>query len=130
MYEKLDESNFIVYAAKHYDNIHCFDDIEFFDDLKRFKYLKKLFKKYKDSGTLRERLILNHIIIIYNLFGSMAATRMLFLKMPDYQVELKTFLVFLNFMPDYVPNIGITNKTIISDDISIDLSIAEALRKI
>ena len=109
MIEALNESNFITFAAKHYDNPHCFDDEEFFDDLKRFKYLKKLFKKYQESGQLRERLIINHIIIISNLFGNENAVRMLFLKMPEYKKELKTFLVFLNIMPEKVKNIGKNN---------------------
>jgi hypothetical protein len=128
--EILDESNFIVYAAKHYDNPHCFDDIEFFDDLKRFKYLKKLLKKYKETGVIRERLILNHIIIIYNLFGATAATRMLFLKMDGFYPELKTFLIFLNFMPERVMNIGITNKTVHSVEIPLDQNLINLLRKI
>lgn len=128
--ETLDETNFIVYAAKHYDNPHCFDDIEFFDDLKRFKYLKKLLKKYKETGVIRERLILNHIIIIYNLFGSEAATRILFLKMDGFYSELKTFLVFLKLMPEKIHNIGITNKTIDSVNIPLDQTLINLLRKI
>lgn len=130
MYEKLDDSNFIVFAAKHYDNAHCFDDVEFFDDLKRFKYLKKLFKKYRETGVVRERLILNHIIILYNIFGPTATTRMLFLKLPDFHTELKTFLVFLNYMPEKIYNIGIKNETIISSDIALDEKLIQELRKI
>lgn len=126
--EVLDETNFIVYAAKHYDNPHCFDDIEFFDDLKRFKYLKKLLKKYRESGIIRERLILNHIIIIYNLFGQEAATRLLFLKMDGYYPELKTFLIFLNRLPEKIHNIGLGNKTILTVDIPLDSKLIEILR--
>lgn len=129
MPDVLDETNFIVYAAKHYDNPHCFDDIEFFDDLKRFKYLKKLLKKYKETGVIRERLILNHIIIIYNLFGDHAATRLLFLKMDGYYPELKTFLVFLNKLPEHIYNIGLGNKTIRTVDIPLDQNLINLLRK-
>jgi len=126
--DTLDESNFILYAAKHYNNQHCVDTDEFYDDLKRFKYLKRLFGKYEDSGELRERLILNHLIILYNVFGS-EATRMLFVKLDMYYPYLKPFLVLLNFMPDRVV-IGLDNKTIFSSDIPMDAHIVEVLRKI
>ena len=65
---KIDESNFILFAAQSYDNPQCMDETEFFDDLKRFKYLKRLFNKYKENGELKERLVLNHLTILYNLF--------------------------------------------------------------
>jgi hypothetical protein len=130
MYEKLDESNFILYAARHYDNPHCFDDIEFFDDLKRFKYLKKLFKKYRETGVLRERLILNHIIVIYNLFGSVPATRMLFMKMDGYYPELKAFLLFLNYMPPKVYNVSVKNLTISSADVPVNYDVVEVLKRV
>lgn len=130
MIENLNDSNFMVFAAKHYDNPHCFDDEEFLDDIKRFKYLKKLLKKYEESGMLRERLILNHIIIITNLFGIEAATRMLFLKIPEYHPQLKTFLVFLNMMPNTIKNIGKDNRTIINSDIPLDQNVIKVLRAI
>jgi hypothetical protein len=130
MYERLDDSNFILYAARHYDNPHCFDDEEFFDDLKRFKYLKKLFKKYRDSGVLRERLILNHVIVIYNLFGPEPATRMLFSKMDGYYPELKACLLFLNYMPPKVYNVGPENSTVSSADVVVDGRMLESLRSI
>ena len=67
--EKLDETNFMLYAAKHYTNPYCYDTVEFYDDLNRFKYLRRLFSRYEESGDLKERLILNHIITVYNIFG-------------------------------------------------------------
>lgn len=79
MIEKLTEDNFIRYAMNHYDNPGCHSIIEFEDDLRRFLYLKKLFNRYTYEGDLKERLILNHIIVLYNIFGS-ALTDMLFLK--------------------------------------------------
>ena len=88
MIETLDDSNFVLYAAKHYDNPQCYDVEEFHDDLKRFKYLKRLLGKYEDTGELRENLILNHIIVLYNVFGE-AATRMLFFKLVGYYSYLK-----------------------------------------
>lgn len=126
--EKLDESNFLLYAAKHYENSQCLDTEEFYDDLKRFKYLKRLFGKYEESGELRERLILNHLIVLYNVFGQ-HATRMLFLKLESYYSYLKPFLVLLNFMPDKVI-IGADNRVIYSSDIHMDARIIEVLRKI
>lgn len=128
--EKLDETNFLLYAAKHYDNPSCFDTLEFYEDLNRFKYLKRLFSRYEESGELKERLILNHIIVIYNLFGVEASTRMLFFKLRDYHVLLKPFLVFLNYCPDRVYNIGLEGKTINTSDIPLDPVIVSALRKI
>lgn len=129
MHEKLDETNFILYAAKHYDNPQCYDTLEFYDDLKRFKYLKRLFGKYTETGEIKERLVINHIIILYNVFGP-AATRMLFFKLDGYYPLLKPFLVLLGYMPDKVYNIGIRNETIFSSDVEMDQNIIQILRKI
>ena len=127
----LTENNFLLYAAKHYDNPLCFDEIEFLEDIKRFKYLKKLLKKYQDTGVLRERLILNHLIIIFNVFGNTAGCRLLFYHMGmEYNKELKTFVTFLNFMPDKILGIGSSGDTIINTDIAIDMKISDVLRKI
>ena len=126
---ELNDDNFVMYAIKHYDNKNCTGLTEFYDDLNKFKYLKWLFKKFNDKGELRERLILNHIIVIYNLFGVEAATKMLFYKIEkQYWSQLKTFLVFLNFMPRLV----IVSKEIhIKDsDINIDESILETLKNL
>lgn len=128
--EKLDETNFLLYAAKHYENPSCFDTLEFYEDLNRFKYLKRLFSRYDETGDLRERLILNHIIVIYNLFGIDAATRMLFFKLKDYHHYLKPFLVFLNYCPERVFNIGLEGRNIVTSDILMDPNIVKALRHI
>lgn len=129
MIDKLDESNFMLYAAKHYDNPQCFDTLEFYEDLSRFKYIKRLFNRYEESGELKERLILNHLIILYNVFGP-ATTKMLFFKLSDHLHLLKPFIVLLGFLPDRVTGIGVENKTIISSDISMDDNIVKLLRKI
>ena len=102
---------------------------EFEGDLKRTKYLKKLFRKYKKTKLLKERLILNHIILLYNVFGVEACTRILFYKIDerDYDI-LKTFLIYLNYMPSKV--VGINGKDIESSSIMIDMDIAEILRKL
>ena len=125
--EKIDDSNFILYAAKHYDNPQCLNTEEFYDDLKRFKYLKRLFGKYDEAGELRERLIINHLIVLYNVFG-IHATKMLFLKLDSYYSYLKPFLVLLNYMPDKIALSE--SRVIFSSDIPMDKNIIEVLRKI
>ena len=114
MREKLDETNFLLYAAKHYDNPHCYETLEFYDDLNRFKYIKRLFNRFEETGELKERLIINHLTVLYNIFGAEPATRMLFLKLKGHFHLLKPFLVLLGYMPEVVYNVGIDNKNIIS----------------
>ena len=130
MNEKLDETNFLLYAARHYENPQCYDTIEFYDDLKRIKYIRRLFNIYQESGELKERLILNHIIILYNVFGVIPATRMLFFKLFEHKEQLKPFLVFLNFMPLSVINITLQGITLKSTDIISDPVIEEKLGRI
>lgn len=129
MFEQLSESNFLLYAAKHYDNPQCMDIEEFNDDLKRINYIKKLFNKYKTTGELRERLVINHLIVLYNCFGAEAATRILFFRLEEYSHYLKPFLLFLNYMPEIVYGVGKEGK-IVSVNITMDPNIIEKLRKI
>lgn len=128
MFDNLNEDNFIMYAVKCYVSPHCIMS-EFEGDIKRIKYLKRLFRRYKVTKNLKERLILNHIILLNNVFGKEATVRILFYKMDerDYDV-LKTFLSYLNIMPDYVE--GIRGKNLPSIDIPIDVHVAEILRQI
>lgn len=123
---KLGESTFLLYAAKHYDNPHCSDIAEFEEDLKRFQYLRKLFGRYKQTGELKERLILNHLIILYNCFGT-NATNMLFMKLNEYHEYLKPFVDYLNFMPSYIEY---ENEVIYTIHISSDKLIEETLKEI
>ena len=91
-----------MFAMKHYDNPSCVDEAEFLDDMKRFRYLKRLFRKYDTSGELKLRLIINHIIILSNVFGVDATTTLLFFKIEkNHWSVLKTFLVYLHFMPEH-----------------------------
>ena len=100
-FSTLTPENINMFAIKHYDNPLCVDEKEFLDDMKRFKYLKRLFRKYETSKDLKMRLVINHIIILANVFGVDAATTLLFFKIEkNHWPLLKTFLVFLNFMPE------------------------------
>lgn len=112
----LRESTFLLYASKYYDNPHCSDVSEFEEDLKRIQYLRKLFGRYRQCGELKERLILNHLIILYNLFGP-EATNMLFMRLEEYHDLLKPFVEYLNFMPEVVvyEDRNINKKSITSD---------------
>ena len=125
----LTEENFLIYAMKCYNAPHCILS-EFESDIKRTKYLKRLFRRYRVTKILKERLILNHIIVLYNVFGAEATIRMLFLKCRGMEILLKPFLVFLNLLPDKIENIGIENKTIYTNTIDIDLTILKKLREI
>lgn len=120
----LTESTFILFAAKQYENPHCHDVIEFEEDLKRFQYIRKLLNKYKQTGDLKERLILNHLIIIYNVFG-IEATHMLFMRMEGFHVYLKPFIEYLNYLP---PIIKYDNHFIISTNIESDYHISQTLK--
>ncbi len=125
MLEKLNEGNFLVYAMHHYDNPQCHSMQEFEEDIKKFLYLKKLLSRYKNNGELRERLILNHIIVLYNIFGE-SATRMLFYKIDESCWDtLITFLVYLDRMPEAIPEFNIVLSDIVLDEIIIS-----TLRKI
>jgi len=128
IHDKVDEHSFLLYAAKNYDNPQCLDIAEFHDDLKRFKYLKRLFGKYEETGELRERLIINHLVILYNVFGD-SATKMLFFRLQGYYSYLKPFLVLLNRMPETIHHVG-THDIIYSSDIPMDDYIVSVLRKI
>jgi hypothetical protein len=125
MLEKLNEGNFLVYAMHNYDNPQCHSLDEFQEDLKKFLYLKKLISRYKKDNELRERLILNHIIVLYNVFGD-ATTNMLFYKIDEQSWDvLVTFLVYLERMPEELSNYAIKLS-----DIKLDETIIASLRKI
>ena len=118
----------MLYAAKAYDMPNCVMS-EFTEDMKRLNYLKRLFRRYSKHGEMRERLILNHIVVLYNIFGAEASTRILFYNTSkdDYSI-LKTYLLFLNLMPEKVR--GINGKDVLSSDISVDMKITEVLRNL
>ena len=99
MYEKITSDNIMMFAIRHYDNPQCESEKEFYNDMKRFKYIKRLLRKYKEVGILKERLLLNHIIILNNLFGIEACVTLLLFKIQrEYWSTLKSFLLFLNMI--------------------------------
>ena len=120
MYEKITPDNVLMYAIRHYENPHCEGEKEFEDDLKRFKYIKRLLRKYYDTGILKERLLLNHIIVLNNVFGADAcATLLLYKIQEEYWSTLKSFLIFLN---------SITEDEL--THIEENMSVLEILRKV
>ena len=125
----LNDGNFLIYAAKCYDRPHILQS-EFEDDLKRLKYVKRLLRKYRQTGEFKERLILNHVIILSNVFGVEATTNMLFFKVDqeDYPL-LKTILIYLNYMPSRL-NVTFDKYYIRQEEIPVDLNIANVLRNI
>jgi len=122
---ELTDSNYILYAMKAYENPHCMGVEEFQEDLNRTKYIKRLFRKYQRINVLRERLILNHIIIFCNVFGVQAGIRMLFYKMElDLHSYLKTFLIYLDYVPIHM------DDGELFENITIDEQIANVLRNL
>ena len=127
VFDDLNEKNFLLYAMKEYDNPQCVQVEEFYDDLKKVKYIKRLFNQYLNEGVLKERLLLNHIIVFYNVFPVRSATRILFLKIEEeFWPILKTFLVYLSYMSEIIDPIN--GKAILSDDIQLDQGVVDKLR--
>lgn len=121
----LSENNFLQLAMQHYDNPSCTIISEFEEDLKRFLYLKKLISRYLASGSIRERLILNHIIVIHNLWGDFG-TEMIFFKLPEeYWKVVVPFLIYLGHAPDLIPN---TSRRL--TEIELDENVVDVLREI
>lgn len=127
-FDELNESNILLYAAKCYDKPNCIDS-EFDEDYKRIRYIKRLLHRYRVTGELKERLILNHLVVAQNVFGVEGSTRMLFLRIdPKDYGALKTFLIYTSAMPNIVK--GIRGENIISSEIPLDNRIVDILRNI
>ena len=127
VFDDLNEKNFLLYAMKEYDNPQCVQVEEFYDDLKKVKYIKRLLNQYLNEGILKERLLLNHIIVFYNVFPVRSATRILFLKIEEeFWPILKTFLVYLSYMPEIIDSIN--GRSILSDNIQLDQHVVDRLR--
>jgi hypothetical protein len=120
VFEKLTDENLFLYAAKHYDNPTFSDIDDFHEDLKRFKYIKRLLNRYNEQNDLAERLILNHLVVVFNVFGVEATLNILKLKLEEkHWPVIKPFLIFLN----YIKSDQYTN-------IEMDKVVVERLRKI
>lgn len=132
LFDNLTHDNFGMYAVKFYDNPSCHTVAEFNEDLKIFAYIKRMLRRINDADTIdasKLRVLLNHIIIIFNVFPATVATRLLFLKMENTLWPiLKAVLLFLNFMPNTI--LGINNDDILSANILADDNILQELRKI
>jgi hypothetical protein len=130
MFENLTEDNFQLFAMKAYINPHCTDMLEFHDDLKRIRYIKRLFRKYKETGELKERLIINHLLVLYNTFDPRAMTRMLILKLQDYLDCLKPFLMLMSYWDDPSKHGKIDGKIYRDSEVPLDLGIVNEIRHI
>jgi hypothetical protein len=129
IFDDLSDDNFLMFAMKEYNDIQCTDIEEFYDDLKKIKYIKRLFNIYKNTGQLKERLILNHLIVFYNVFPIQSGTRILFYKIEkSFWPMLKTFLIFLDRMPETIDSIR--GEMIRTSNIQLDEGIVTRLRSI
>jgi len=129
MNDGLTDKNFILFCAAHYDNYQYHSTEEFIEDLNRIKYIKKLITRYIEKGELKERLILNHIIVLNNVFGPQILCKILYLKLKNQMKYIKPFLILLNILPDKIYNVN--NENIIDTNlIPMDENIVAKLRKI
>ena len=129
IFDDLNEKNFLLYAMKEYDNPQCTEVEEFNDDLKKIKYIKRLLNQYMSEGVLKERLLLNHIIVFYNVFPPAAATRILFFKIEEkFWPILKPFLFYLKLMPEDKIE-SIMGREIKTNEILMDQGVVDSLRK-
>tara|TARA_R100000951_G_scaffold92156_1_gene80551 strand:- start:1571 stop:1957 length:387 start_codon:yes stop_codon:yes gene_type:complete len=117
---QLNDNNFSLFAAKYYNNPNCTDILEFHDDLNRIKYVKRLLKSYAESGELKERLVLNHLITLFNVFEPQACTKMLVFKLPDHVSVLKSFLSYMGVWQERITELGFNDEVINSIDIEQD----------
>ena len=129
IFDDLNEKNFLLYAMKEYNNPQCTEVEEFNDDLKKIKYIKRLLNQYVSEGVLKERLLLNHIIVFYNVFPPAAATRILFFKIEEkFWPMLKPFLFYLKLMPEDKIE-SIMGREIRTNEIIMDQGVVDSLRK-
>jgi len=127
--EKLTDKNFLLYCAHNYDNFRYASTEDFIEDMNRLKYIKKLLTRYIENGDLKERLILNHIIVLNNCFGPEVLCKILYLKLKSQMKYIKPFLILLNILPDKIMNVG-DEQIIDTDMIEIDSFIVNKLRKV
>jgi len=121
-FDELNESNYLLFAIKFYDNPQAVTKEDFESDLKRIRYIKRLLKKYKNTGDLKVHLILNHLILLFNVFNDATIALLFYNLEEDLWPSIKSFLIFLNRIPEYP-------KTMI-DDIDIDTNCLNQLKEL
>lgn len=130
MLKYVSDDNFLIYAAQYYENSGCVTEKDFYDDLGRIKSIHKIFNRYETTGILNERLVLNHLILLYNVFDRDAITKILVFRLREYIHILKPFLILLNYWPEVIKNVGALNINVIGSNIKMDAKIVELLRGI
>ena len=129
LFDDLNDKNYLMFAIKYYDNRQSTSVEEFNEDLNKIKYVKRLFNRFLETGELRINLIMNHLIVIYNVFETEAATRMLFFRVEKrFYCILKPFLLFMESLPEVVK--GINGKDINTNEIPLNETTIKELRKI
>jgi len=126
--DDLNDGNFLIFCAKNYQNPSVTTDLEFIQDVRRIKYAKKLISRYRTTGDLKERLILNHLTVLNNVFGRTALARIIWLKMDGYLPEIKPFMIALGILPKYILNVK--GKNYDTDDVPLNQNIVAVLRRI
>jgi len=129
MNDLLNDKNFLIYCASHYDNARYVSTEDFLEDLSRIKYIKKLITRYVEYGELKERLILNHIIVLNNCFGAEVCCKILYFKLKTQMKYIKPFLVLLDILPERLLNVG-NEKIVDTNLINMDEEIVARLRKV
>jgi len=128
MFDYVSDKNFIMFAIQSYDNNMCSSEEEFHEDLTRIRSISRSFSRYRKTGEINERLVLNHLIILYNVFDGETLTKMLVFKLQSYLEYLKPFLMLIARWPEYID--GVFDSRLIGTDISMDMKLVERLRKI
>ena len=123
---ELNDDTFLLYAVKEYNNPSCVGIKDFYDDLKRFKYIKRLLRKYKKTGKISERLMLNHLILLHNVFGESILPLLFYKIEKEHWSQLKTFLVYLSYLPDGYR----INNQVEESILPLDENIIQSLRNI
>ena len=128
-YDVLTNKNFLLYCAKAYDNPHCSGFDEFLNDIRRIKHIKKLITRYEKTGEFKDRLILNHIIVLNNVFEPEATVKIIWLKMHKYLKYIKPFLIMLNILPIVIQDVE-KKGPIYTDDIPMEQFVIDRLREL
>lgn len=128
MFDCVSDKNFMMFAIQGYDNAMCSSEEEFQEDLTRIRSISRSFSRYRKTGEINERLVLNHIIILYNVFDGESLTKMLVFKLQNYLEYLKPFLMLIARWPEMID--GVFEETLVGTDVSMDMKLVDRLRKI